>query len=384
MTPSSRSEAEPLLAGLRRAFVPNRVLVVATEGADLAAQSRLVPLLDGKLARGGQATAYVCERRLCDLPTSDPEVFAKQLAKTEPLARSPAPENRALSYLMREVPDWRQKHACGSCHNNGDGARALYRAKSLGYPVPAASLASTADWLATPLAWEREAGEPGTSDKKLALIQFAAALVDARDAGLSLDAGLLTEVARALARDQDPDGAWRIAQQTSIGSPVAYGPAVATWQATRTLAAADAVGFARETAKAEAFFVAQPAQNVMDAAATVLALADATSEAARKRRREAIELLALAQGKDGGFGPYRDSAPEPFDTALAILALARTRDDSHRERIERGRDYLARTQLEEGGWRETTRPPGYQSYAQHISTTAWATLALLETAKPRR
>jgi len=383
VAPSSRAQAEPLLARLRRAFVPNRVLAVAAEGADLDGLSRLVPLLDGKIARGGQATAYVCERRVCDRPTSDPEVFAKQLAKTEPLSPSPV-EDRALSYLMREVPGWRQKHACGSCHNNGDGARALYRAKRLGYPVPAASLANTADWLATPRAWEEQAGEPGTSDKKLARIQFAGALVEAREAGLSLDQGVLMQVATALARDQDPDGAWRIAQQTSIGSPVAYGPAVATWQAARTLAAADPVGFAREAAKAEAFFVAKPPQNVMDAAATALALADATSEPARTRRREAIELLVLAQGSEGGFGPYRDSAPEPFDTALAILALARTSDEANAGRVERGRDYLARTQLEEGGWRETTRPAGYQSYAQHISTTAWATLALMETAKPRR
>jgi len=32
-----------------------------------------------------------------------------------------------------------------------------------------------------------------------------------------------------------------------------------------------------------------------------------------------------------------------------------------------------------GGWPETTRPSGGVSYAEHISTTAWALYALLET-----
>ena len=85
VTPNSREEAEPLLAKLRSTFLPNRVLIIAAEGDDLADQSRLVPLLEGKVTRGGQATAYVCERRVCKLPTSDPEVFAQQIRKVEPL-----------------------------------------------------------------------------------------------------------------------------------------------------------------------------------------------------------------------------------------------------------------------------------------------------------
>jgi uncharacterized protein YyaL (SSP411 family) len=85
VTPISRREADPLLARLRSTFLPNRVLTVAVEGADLAAQARLVPLLQGKVARKGQATAYVCERNVCKVPTSDPEVFAQQIRQVEPL-----------------------------------------------------------------------------------------------------------------------------------------------------------------------------------------------------------------------------------------------------------------------------------------------------------
>jgi hypothetical protein len=81
----SRKEAEPLLAKLRSTFLPNRVLAVAAEGEDLGAQSQLVPLLKGKMSRKGQATAYVCERGVCRLPTTDPDVFAQQLRKVKPL-----------------------------------------------------------------------------------------------------------------------------------------------------------------------------------------------------------------------------------------------------------------------------------------------------------
>jgi uncharacterized protein YyaL (SSP411 family) len=73
------SAAEPYLAKLRDAFLPNRVLVIASEGAELDALARVVPLVKGKVARDGRPTAYVCEKAACELPTTDPEVFATQL-----------------------------------------------------------------------------------------------------------------------------------------------------------------------------------------------------------------------------------------------------------------------------------------------------------------
>jgi uncharacterized protein YyaL (SSP411 family) len=79
----------------REVFVPNRIYVLANEGDDLAAQSRLVPLLEGKRARGGKATAYVCRGKACDLPTSDPAVFAAQLRRVQrPAAERAAPPGR--------------------------------------------------------------------------------------------------------------------------------------------------------------------------------------------------------------------------------------------------------------------------------------------------
>jgi uncharacterized protein YyaL (SSP411 family) len=87
---TSRKDAEPLLAKLRATFLPNRVLVVAVDGEDIAAQSQLVPLVKGKVSRQGQATAYVCEPQVCRLPTTDSAIFADQIRRTEPLSgRSP-------------------------------------------------------------------------------------------------------------------------------------------------------------------------------------------------------------------------------------------------------------------------------------------------------
>jgi uncharacterized protein YyaL (SSP411 family) len=76
-----RSVAEPFLAKLREQYLPNRVLVVVSEGDALAALERIVPLVGGKTAQHGRATAYVCERRTCELPTTDPEVFAAQITR---------------------------------------------------------------------------------------------------------------------------------------------------------------------------------------------------------------------------------------------------------------------------------------------------------------
>jgi uncharacterized protein YyaL (SSP411 family) len=84
VTRSSRNDAAPLLAKLATNFVPNHVLAVATQGADLESQAKLVPLLRDKIAREGKATAYVCQARVCALPTSDPAVFAAQLRTPSP------------------------------------------------------------------------------------------------------------------------------------------------------------------------------------------------------------------------------------------------------------------------------------------------------------
>jgi uncharacterized protein YyaL (SSP411 family) len=79
VTPRARTEATPFLDRLRKTFLPNRVLSIVTEGADQAALAQLVPEVAAKVAKAGVATAYVCERQTCELPTTDPGVFQKQI-----------------------------------------------------------------------------------------------------------------------------------------------------------------------------------------------------------------------------------------------------------------------------------------------------------------
>jgi uncharacterized protein YyaL (SSP411 family) len=65
------------------------VLSVVAEGQDLQQQQALIPLLEFKTALKGKVTAYVCEKQVCLLPTSDPEVFAKQIGQVKPLSSQP-------------------------------------------------------------------------------------------------------------------------------------------------------------------------------------------------------------------------------------------------------------------------------------------------------
>lgn len=279
-----------------------------------------------------------------------------------------SPEQRAVDYLAAEVPKWSAENGCYSCHNDGDGARALYAAVRSGYKVPGKALAPTTAWLARPRNWDSNRGNPASSDKKLARIQFAAALNAAAQAGAVRDRRALVEAAELLMEHQEADGSWRVDTGALAGSPATYGAALATYLCRETLKAARTPRFTQAIEKAEGWLAAAKPATSFDAAVLLLAV---------PTRGDLARPLVEAQTSDGGWGPFRGAPPEAFDTAVALLALRGRRDAA--SAVARGREYLIRTQLEPGGWPETTRPPGGQSYAQHLSTTAWATLALLST-----
>ncbi len=79
IVPDGRS-ATSMLRELRGEFVPNRVLLVVPESS-VAALTDLVPWLEGKLARDGEVTAYVCEEGVCELPTTEPAEFLGQVRR---------------------------------------------------------------------------------------------------------------------------------------------------------------------------------------------------------------------------------------------------------------------------------------------------------------
>jgi hypothetical protein len=274
-----------------------------------------------------------------------------------------SPEQRAIDYLIREVPRWSRENHCYSCHNNGDGARALFAAARSGYTVPDAALADTRSWLSDPARWEKPGGAPGFNSATLARVQFAAALVEAE----LPDPRPLREAADSLVRLQEQDGTWRVDTGGLPGAPATYGTALSTFLARRTLGAADPARYGRAIERATAWFrTAAPANNI-DAAAIVLAL---------PQRRGMIDRLIAAQTSDGGWGPQPRTPAEVFDTALVMLALDGA---GERRPLARARALLIRMQDADGGWPETTRPSGNLSYAEHISTTAWALYVLLKT-----
>ncbi len=84
------ASVEALLAPLRSAFAPNRVLLRATEGDGIAALASLTPVVEGKAARDGLPTAYVCEQGACKWPTTDPAQLAEQVGVIEPYPAGPA------------------------------------------------------------------------------------------------------------------------------------------------------------------------------------------------------------------------------------------------------------------------------------------------------
>jgi hypothetical protein len=239
----------------------------------------------------------------------------------------------AIAYLEAEVPRWKSENGCYSCHNNGDGARALIAAGRRA----SAALADTIGFLRDPKAWPADLAA-------LALVQFGTALAALGDN--------TSAVAARLIKLQKPDGHWEMDAEATVGSPVTYGPVLGTVLARRLVEGEAA-------RRAEAWLRQRRAEHPLDIAALVMAFA----------RPEDVARLTALQAKDGSW-----NGAEPFDTAIAILAL----DKLAPEAAAKGRGWLLKTQLAPGGWPGTTRPAGGQSYAQHISTSAWALLALLE------
>jgi len=306
----------------------------------------------------------------------------------QPQADVRAAEARTVAYLRTEVPRWRREHPCYSCHNNGDATRALLAASARGHAV-ADAIDDTVAWLATPERWDTNARRGGSEEQPLARIQFASALASMVAAGRA-EVGALDRAAGLLVAHQQDDGSWPLSDTQILGGATFYGTSLATAMARRILVRASGPSLQTPLAKASAWLRTTSPATVLDASAILFGLERDSDPAAAMQRQRSLAILQRGQGPDGGWGPYVTSQSEAFDTAVALLALAPLRHAdalstapySARdldEAIERGRASLLGTQNPDGSWPETTRPPNGDSYAQRISTTAWALMALLET-----
>ncbi|MCC7165728.1 MAG: thioredoxin domain-containing protein [Anaerolineae bacterium] len=71
---SARNDIAELLNVVFGEYRPNQVVACKSEGAE-----SVIPLLEGREARAGKATAYVCERFACQMPVTEGEELAAQL-----------------------------------------------------------------------------------------------------------------------------------------------------------------------------------------------------------------------------------------------------------------------------------------------------------------
>lgn len=297
------------------------------------------------------------------------------------------PVAKGVDYLKKEVPKWKAEHPCYSCHNNGDATRALLVAGAKGYDI-GTSLDDTLTFLKQPSQWNQNKSAPGGSDDKvLARIQFASALAVAERYGKAASTDL-DAAAKLLVADQQADGLWQLDNSQSLGSPATYGTILATASARTSLIASGIQPDNFTIVQIDKWIRGLTPENVIDAAGTVLALELSSDVMAENLRRNCLSILRQGQSPEGGWGPYVNAAPQVFDTALAVLALsslepeprlARSayRPEELKEAIANGKKYIVSQQRPDGSWPETTRPANQESYAQRISTTGWAMLALL-------
>jgi hypothetical protein len=301
-------------------------------------------------------------------------------------SQPPSPEARAVAFLAKEVPRWKAEHPCYSCHNNGDATRALLAARQKGHGI-GTSVDDTLTFLNEPARWDQNKTQGGDDDKPLARLHFASALAAAESAAAKPSAALVA-AARIIEADQKPDGSWTLDASQSVGSPTTYGTALATASARGTLIAAGREPDDFAVAQIDRWMRTVEVASVIDAAAVVLGLGISEDVMGDKQRRQCLSILREGQSKDGGWGPFVSAAPQAFDTAVAVLALTQLmveprlarstyRAEELKDAVARGRAWLVSQQRSDGSWPETTRPANQESYAQRISTTGWALLALL-------
>ena len=102
-------------------------------------------------------------------------------------------------------------------------------------------------------------------------------------------------------------------------------------------------------------------------------------------REWSVTLMRLSIAKHVVLAANQSGKLKTMLQALALslldveprLARSTYRPEELKAAIANGKKYLVAEQKADGSWPETTRPADQESYAQRISTTGWAMLALL-------
>lgn len=294
--------------------------------------------------------------------------------------------DNAVRYLSKASLTWPSENHCFSCHNNGDAVRVLAQVAPDELKRQENDWQAVYQWLVQPTQWETAKTEEASLSPILAPIQFGSALVALSTAKLlNLSPEAINDTAQLIVQSQDPTGFWAVEAPQHLGSPGTFGNPLATTIAVRILQSLAPNKAAKSIERAKQWANTRQARANLDLAAGILLLTtDKLSTDAGVRDQQRVEIwtqkLINNQTSQGGWGPYPNRFPEIFDTALALLALCEApRHFVPSSVLERGQRFLLTEQESAGGWPETTRPSGGTSYAQHISTSAWALEAVAAT-----
>lgn len=317
--------------------------------------------------------------------------LAVAVAGAETTARQPddgrANVARAVAFLTAEIPRWQGEPSCVSC--SGDGARALLVARADGHDI-GNGLATTLAFLEKPGEWNQPAASGAEPMTPLARLRLASALAAASARDLH-PGEALTKAADLIDDDQQADGSWPAVADDRPGTAATWGNALATAMARTTLIAAGREPDHFSVAQIDRFLRTVPVTNVLDAAAVVLGLGVDMDVMATTQRIRSLDLLRSTQADSGGWPHDAGGTPQVFETAVAVLALGQLQRDPRlaraafgeenlRQAMGRARDFLAAAQKPDGSWPDASAGAD-ESYAGRISTTAWALVALLESAR---
>ena len=287
---------------------------------------------------------------------------------------------RAFDYLLLESTSWSPDNGCFSCHNDGDAFRALLAYDKESQSLRAPQWQSLLNWFQRPEEWLKSKSAEIGESPILTFIQFGTARQAAQNAGwIEAEESVERTIRNELLKTQSRAGYWQVEPDRTIGSPGTYGNALASFQALSIIGEEQSEQI--ESAKTRCLNWASQfyPKSSTDLAAISLLLNLAETSKLRERAKDWSQHLVETQNADGGWGIFPHRYSEVFDTAIACIAIAKTlAPSSGEESLKNARQFLEETQEPSGGWPETTRPSGGVSYAQHISTTAWALQALIQ------
>ena len=289
---------------------------------------------------------------------------------------------KAFQYLEKESLQWVQENKCYSCHNNGDAARALFlTSPKLAARFSGPQWRELIEWYQEPDKWNEASNRELDLSPTLGLVQFAATSIEAQRQTLRpMPPSGYARIRSLILAAQHEDGSWHLENEGQLGSPATYGNVLGTLRALEILAKLPTAQSKTATDRAINWIDQQNPHASIELAAGSQILKLSTRPKEQAKSRLWLRRLRDQQNRNGGWGPFRSQFSEIFDTAIALIALcSQPKPDIEAGVILAGRSFLIENQESDGGWLETTRPSGGTSYAQHISTTAWALIALNKT-----